>query len=73
MYQYFGIFMIKITKSLFICLLGTVTDGEFKRLRYEGDSDQPIHLYKLIKDSRARVSKLSKATLLKMMTKTEGK
>ncbi|XP_072039679.1 uncharacterized protein [Amphiura filiformis] len=49
---------------------GTVTDGEFKKLRYEGVGDRPIHIYKIIQESRKSVCNLSEPMLLKLITKT---
>ena len=52
---------------------GTVTDGEFTKLRYESVGSLPIHIYKVIKESRSSVSQMSEARLLKLITKTGGK
>ncbi|XP_063448946.1 uncharacterized protein LOC134728306 isoform X2 [Mytilus trossulus] len=48
-------------------VVGTVTDGEFNSLRSQGDTG-PLHIWQLIHDSREAVRKMSKLTLISMLT-----
>lgn len=53
-------------------LLGTVTDGEFCSLRSQGET-RLLHLWQIIHDSREKVGKMSKKTLLNMLELLYGK
>ena len=57
-----------------MCLLsfsGVVSDGEFCSLRTRGET-RALHVWQLIHDAKDSVKKMSKATLLEMLTMTNS-
>ena len=49
-----------------------VTDGEFNSLRTQGETG-PLHIWQLVHDSKEAVRKMSRNTLISMLTYAGGK
>ncbi|XP_064622698.1 uncharacterized protein LOC135484921 isoform X2 [Lineus longissimus] len=52
-----------------LCVVGTVTDGEFCSLRSMGET-RPLHLWQLVHDAKQAVSRMNKQTLLEVLIPT---